>query len=96
MACFWKSSECTLTHLPIFVPNDYLYTTHADKGKEKWEIYAWAIRDIMANGFVDHVLDHKQKNVKNLDDKSIDYTSFCCDKDASKDHGDWSNGTVVH
>ena len=48
MACFWKSSECTLTHLPIFVPNDYLYTTHADKGKEKWEIYAWAIRDIMA------------------------------------------------
>ena len=45
--CFFKTNDCTVTHLPIFVPNDYLYKTHADKGKEKWEIYAWAIRDIM-------------------------------------------------
>jgi hypothetical protein len=29
------------------VPNDYLFETHANKGKEKWEIYAWAIREIM-------------------------------------------------
>ena len=33
---------------PAFIPNDYLFTTHADKGKEKWEVYAWAVRDLMA------------------------------------------------
>eukprot|EP00347_Sterkiella_histriomuscorum_P007119 403350191 len=38
----------SLTELPLFVPNDYLYQTHKDKGSEKWEIYAWAIRDILA------------------------------------------------
>ena len=47
--CIWHSAHITITSLPIFVPNDYLYSTHADKGKEKWEIYAWAIRDIIAN-----------------------------------------------
>lgn len=30
------------------MPNDYLFETHKDKGKEKWEIYAWAVRDVMA------------------------------------------------
>jgi hypothetical protein len=25
-----------------------MFETHRDKGKEDWEIYAWAIRDIMA------------------------------------------------
>ena len=39
---------CTITELPPFIPNDYLFEHHADKGKEKWEIYAWAIRDIIA------------------------------------------------
>jgi hypothetical protein len=34
--------------LPIFQPNDYLFEKHRDKGKEKWEIFAWAVRDIMA------------------------------------------------
>ena len=46
---------CTLTpmfvevkKLPVFAPNEYLFTKHADKGKEKWEIFAWACRDIMS------------------------------------------------
>ena len=30
-----------------FLPNEYLFKTHADKGKEKWEIFAWAVRDVM-------------------------------------------------
>jgi hypothetical protein len=34
--------------LPDFIPNDYLFETHKDKGTEKWEIYAWAVRDIMS------------------------------------------------
>ena len=33
--------------MPQFTPNDYLFTKHADKGAEKWEIYAWAVRDAM-------------------------------------------------
>lgn len=34
--------------LPPFIPNDYLFETHKDKGTEKWEIYAWAVRDAMS------------------------------------------------
>jgi len=33
--------------MPPFTPNDYLFEKHADKGKEKWEIFAWAVRDAM-------------------------------------------------
>lgn len=39
---------CEVNRLPDFEPNEYLFKTHADKGKERWEIYAWAIREIMA------------------------------------------------
>ena len=34
--------------MPPLVPNDYLFETHKDKGKEKWEIFAWATRDLLA------------------------------------------------
>ena len=34
--------------MPPFIPNDYLYETHADKGEEKWQIYAWAVREAMS------------------------------------------------
>lgn len=33
---------------PQFIPNDYLFDIHADKGKNKAEIFAWAVRDVMA------------------------------------------------
>ena len=42
----WRVLESTF--LPTFVPNDYLYETHKDKGGKKWEIFAWAVRDVMA------------------------------------------------
>jgi hypothetical protein len=42
----------TFTHyincMPAFQPNDYLFEHHADKGEEKWEIMAWAVRDLTA------------------------------------------------
>jgi len=38
-----------LIELPAFQPNEYLYTKHADKGKERWEIFAWAVRAAMAD-----------------------------------------------
>lgn len=40
--------KCVVTQLPVFVPNSYLFQTHANKGKENWEIYAWAVREIIA------------------------------------------------
>lgn len=43
------SATCTLIELPAFQPNEYLYTKHADKGKERWEIFAWAVRAAMAD-----------------------------------------------
>lgn len=43
-----RKIQCHVIELPIFYPNDYLYETHKDKGTEKWEIYAWAIRDALS------------------------------------------------
>ena len=47
---FMCSTFCTraeIHKLPHFKPNEYLFKTHADKGTERWEIFAWAVRDIM-------------------------------------------------
>lgn len=40
--------KCEVIELPTFTPNSYLWENHSNKGKEKWEIYAWAIREIMS------------------------------------------------
>lgn len=42
------SVHCEILELPTFQPNEYLFKTHADKGKERWEIYAWAVREAMS------------------------------------------------
>ena len=34
--------------LPLFCPNEYLFEQHKDKGNDRWEIMAWAVRDVMA------------------------------------------------
>ena len=47
MYCY-GTYKCVVTILPTFVPTKYLFETHKDKGKEDWEIYAWAVRDVMA------------------------------------------------
>ena len=51
--------------MPVFIPNDYLFSTHMDKSKngEKWEVYAWATRDLMCKvgGFAKHDLPFKDK-----------------------------------
>ena len=43
----WNCFTCEVCVLPDFQPNEYLFDTHADQGKERWEVYAWAIRDIL-------------------------------------------------
>jgi hypothetical protein len=35
--------------LPIFVPNDYMYNTYSNLGKEKSEIYLKVMREIIAD-----------------------------------------------
>lgn len=34
--------------MPDFEPNEHMYETHKDKGEERWEVYAWAVRDAMS------------------------------------------------
>ena len=40
--------KCEILELPTFTPNEYLFTHHAHKAQEKWEIYAWAVRELMS------------------------------------------------
>jgi hypothetical protein len=40
--------KVNVTMLPPFEPNEYLYTNYSHTGKEKWEIFAWACREVMA------------------------------------------------
>ena len=40
-------NTCHLQQLPDFEPNEYLFSTHASKGSTRWEIYAWALREII-------------------------------------------------
>ena len=45
---FLRTAHCDVYVLPPFLPNEYLFETHKDKGTEKWEIYAEAVREVMA------------------------------------------------
>ena len=48
MCCAVQVVEVTVTELPEFQPNDFLFSKHADRGEEQWEVFAWAVRDVMA------------------------------------------------
>lgn len=43
----WSCMMCRITEMPDFEPNEYLFENFKDKGKDRWEIYAWAVRDAM-------------------------------------------------
>ena len=45
--CWLPGFICELGVLPPMVPTEYLFEKHADKGKERWEIYAWAVREVI-------------------------------------------------
>jgi hypothetical protein len=42
-------TRCDVLELPPFIPNDYLFEQHANKGNDRWEIYAWAVREAMSD-----------------------------------------------
>jgi hypothetical protein len=56
--CGFSKVVAEVSILPPLQPNEYLWKTHADKGHEKWEIFAWAARDVMAK--VGHFGKHDQ------------------------------------
>jgi hypothetical protein len=41
--------------MPDFTPNEFMFEKFADKGLERWEVYAWVVRDaiIKAGGFLE-------------------------------------------
>jgi hypothetical protein len=46
------STQIARLHVfPDFQPNEYLWNTHRQNFKEKWEIYAWALHDFFATKF---------------------------------------------
>lgn len=44
----WCCMKCDVHVLPDFQPNEHLFKKFAHKGKERWEVFGWAVRDIMA------------------------------------------------
>ena len=60
----WGIFSCKLQQFPDFEPNEYLFETHRDKGSTRWEIYAWAVRQIMMEhgGLKESNVPYKVKN----------------------------------
>jgi 1-acyl-sn-glycerol-3-phosphate acyltransferase len=43
----WGCMKVKIKEFPDFEPNEYMFEKYKDKGKERWEIYAWVLRDMM-------------------------------------------------
>ena len=41
--------ECEIIVLPDFQPTEYLFEEHASHGQERWEIFSWAVRELMCD-----------------------------------------------
>ena len=48
LACSMETYSCEVNVLPPFKPNKYLLDKHRKPGQKDWEVFAWAVRDIMA------------------------------------------------
>ena len=46
--CWYGWQNIELIVMPDFEPNEYLFEQHNDKGSERWQISAWAVRDAMS------------------------------------------------
>ena len=45
----FQVNRMTLHIMPEFTPNPQMLEMHADKGSQPWEIFAWCVRDAIAN-----------------------------------------------
>ena len=79
--CWFGFQTVEVGTMPDFEPNEYLFKTHKDKGEERWEIVAWAVRDAMskAGGLATTDLPNrlKIKYIKHMMSRSKeDYREF--------------------
>ena len=72
--------------MPIFQPNEHMYKEYESKGSERWQVYAWCVRDAMAKagGFkvtdipvraklaYYYKLNGRLEDLKDFENKSID------------------------
>jgi len=63
-----------LHFMPVFTPNDYLFEHHKEKATQKWEIFAWAIRDAIAER-ADLIIDDRPIRDKMAYEKFIELRS---------------------
>ena len=54
--------KCTVHELPPFIPNDFLFKKFENSGKEKWEIYADAVRQVMSKASGVPITDQQQRD----------------------------------
>lgn len=87
----WQT--CTVRYLPPFTPNEYLFKTHADKGSDRWEIFAWAVRDVMskAGNLTKNDQPYRKKleyeqllGLRKLKEKKVDNKTPLLPEDATK------------
>jgi len=46
--CLSPYTAFTVYKFPPFLPNQFMYDKYKDKFQDKWEIYAWALREALA------------------------------------------------
>ena len=62
-----------------------MYKTHADKGKEPWEIYAWCVRDLIAKVGNMKKLDNSVRHSVNYNRKIFGLPKYDCPEEALLD-----------
>lgn len=65
MQLSWSCITVDLIQLPDFQPNEFLFEKHANQGAERWNVFAWAVRTVMADigGFKFSDVPHRTKMV---------------------------------
>lgn len=81
----WGGLKCEVGVLPVFQPNEYMFEKFKNKGSERWEAYAWCVRDAMAKAGGFEVTDipvraklayyqylNGRIDIKDFENKSVD------------------------
>jgi len=56
--------HCDVNMLPNFTPNEFMFENHKAEGSERWEVFAWAVRDVIMDvgGFDSCEFSLREKN----------------------------------
>ena len=47
LLCSTPYSTIRMKELPVFQPNEYFWKNHSQEGKQRWQVYAETIRNIL-------------------------------------------------